>query len=428
MRVSRAYGPAVTGSGAPSDAVAHVSRHRARRTIAAILAVLSGLLVTVGVTSVWLHQTTYKTDKWVATVGPLAKDPRVQTALAAWTTREVDQAVDTQAFFEKLLPPKAKALAAPLSIAADSFVSQAAQRFFSSSAFAKIWVFANRDAHERIVRILKGGHAVEVNGDKVQLNLLPLIDSVLNEVNDRTDGRFASQISSVTNLTPDQARAKLSEALGRPLPPDFGTFTIFEKQQLSTVQKAVQLFNDFVYAVVIAALLFIGLAFVIAPDRRHIAIWVGLAGAGFLIAFRATARASGKQVVARVVLPQNRDTTQAVVSRVLASYLDVTLDRAPGLLGDRAHRVSRRTGASRGRDPREGRQPALARTPRRRHPGRAARPHHRLAAPRDAHLREAPARRPRDRRARVRALAHTRDPARTCLSQGAPERRPARLP
>ncbi len=301
------------------------SRHRVRRTIAAILAVLSGLLVTVGVTSVWLHKTTYQTDEWVSTVGPLAKDARVQAALAAWTSSQITQAVDTQGFFEKLLPPKAQPLAAPLSTAADSFVTQAAQRFFSSPAFTKIWVVANRDAHREIVTVLKGKHAVEVKDGKVQLNLLPMIDSVLQNVNDRTDGRFSNQISSITNLTPDEARAKLSQALGRPLPADFGTITIFEKQQLSTVQKAVQLFNDLVYAIVIAALLFIGLAFVIAPDRRRIAIWVGLSGAGFLIAFRATARASGKHVVEHIVLPQNRDATQAVVSRILASYLDVTL-------------------------------------------------------------------------------------------------------
>ena len=73
----------------------------------------------------------------------------------------------------------------------------------------------------------------------------------------------------------------------------------------------------------IAAFALIGLAFAVAPDRRRIAIWVGLSAAGFLVAFRATARASGKQVVA-IVVPAYRDATQAVVSRVLATYLDAT--------------------------------------------------------------------------------------------------------
>jgi hypothetical protein len=314
-----------TASAPPSAASSKVSRHRIRRTIAAILAVLSGLFVTLGVTSVWLHKTTYQTDEWVSTVGPLARDARIQAALAVWATQQITQAVDTEKIFTDLLPSKAQPLAAPLSTAVDSFISQAALKFFQSDAFINIWTVANRNAHADIIKVLKGKGAVNIKDGKVQLNLLPVVDEVLQKVNDSTNGRFSSQISSVTDLTPDQARAKLSAALGRPLPADFGTITVFEKQQLSTVQKAVQLFNELVYVLVIGAILLIAAAFAVAPDRRRIAIWVGLSAAGFLVAFRAAARTSGRQVVKQIVVPVNRDAAQAVISRVLASYLDVTL-------------------------------------------------------------------------------------------------------
>ena len=111
---------------------------------------------------------------------------------------------------------------------------------------------------------------MSIKDGKVQLNLLPLVDAVLQKVNSATNGRFSNQITSVTNLSPDEARAKLSSTLGRPLPDDFGTITVFEKQQLSTVQKAAEWFNEAVYALVIAAILLIGAAFVVAPDRRRI--------------------------------------------------------------------------------------------------------------------------------------------------------------
>ena len=58
-----------------SAAGAAASKHRVRRTIAAFLAVLSGLFVALGVTSVWVHKVTYQTDEWVSTVGPLATTP-----------------------------------------------------------------------------------------------------------------------------------------------------------------------------------------------------------------------------------------------------------------------------------------------------------------------------------------------------------------
>jgi hypothetical protein len=314
-----------TASAPASVASSKASRHRIRRTIAAILAVLSGLFVTLGVTSVWLHKTTYQTDQWVSTVGPLARDARIQAALAVWTTQQVTQAVDTEKIFTDLLPTKAQPLAAPLSTAVDSFISEAALKFFQSDAFVNIWTVANRNAHADIIKVLQGKGAVSIKNGKVQLDLLPVIDQVLEKVNASTNGRFSNQITSLTNLSPDQARAKLSAALGRPLPADFGTITVFEKQQLSTVQKAVQLFNQLVYALVIGAILLIAAAFAVAPDRRRIAIWVGLSAAGFLVAFRAAARTSGKQVVKQIVVPVNREAAQAVISRVLASYLDVTL-------------------------------------------------------------------------------------------------------
>ena len=61
------------------------------------------------------------------------------------------------------------------------------------------------------------------------------------------------------------------------------------------------------------------------PDRRRIAVWVGLSAAGFLVVFRAVVRISGRRVVGQIVIPVNREAAQVVVSRVLASYLDVTL-------------------------------------------------------------------------------------------------------
>ena len=66
------------------DAPVDVGRRDAwpRRIIAAVLAVLAALMSTIAVTGIWLKRTTFDTDRWVATVGPIADDPQVQTALA----------------------------------------------------------------------------------------------------------------------------------------------------------------------------------------------------------------------------------------------------------------------------------------------------------------------------------------------------------
>ncbi len=49
-----------------------------------------------------------------------------------------------------------------------------------------------------------------------------------------------------------------------------------ETLRIATVQKAAQLFNQAVYAIVIAVILLIVAAFAVAPNRRRIAAWVGL--------------------------------------------------------------------------------------------------------------------------------------------------------
>ena len=191
--------------------------------------------------------------------------------------------------------------------------------------------------------VLQGKHALSIKDGKVQLNLLPRDRRGAPEGQQQHQRALREPDRVDHELSPDEARAKLSSALGRPLPADFGTITVFEKQQLSTrpegravVQRGRVRLGDRRDSCSSAP------RSSMAPDRRRIAIWVGLSAAGFLIAFRAVARISGRHVVNQIVVPVNRDATQAVMSRVLASYLDVTLisllDRSRG----RDHRLPRR--------------------------------------------------------------------------------------
>ena len=171
------------------------------------------------------------------------------------------------------------------------------------------------------------------------------------------------------------------------------------------MQKAVELFNDVVYAIVILAILLIAAAFIVAPDRRRIAIWVGLSAAGFLVAFRSIARISGRQVVKQIVIPVNREATQAVIDRVLASYLAVTLIAL--LIGLVVAIIAFFAGP--GRYAVATREWVTSSSTLREHAGAAAdgrvgaRP--RVPAPRVAHVRQVLPRGPGRRRARVRPLA-----------------------
>lgn len=318
-------------AGAPEGEHASSSARRRgprwRRWTAVALAVLASIVVAVAVTGVWLRATAMDTDHWLKVVGPIGRDSRVQAALADYTSGQLESSIDTEALLQDRLPSRLQPLAAPLSTAVNTFVTQESRKFFESDAFERLWVAANRRAHADAVAVLRGNHKVAVvrNG-QVTLDLLPVMQQILERVNDATHGALAKRIPAITqNLTPDEARARLSSALHRQLPDNFGVIVVFNDKQLDTLQKAVQWFQRLVVLLVVLGSVLIGLTLLVATDRRRITVWLGLGIAIAMVAFRATARAAGRHVVTRVVVPENRDAARAVVDSVLSSYLAVTL-------------------------------------------------------------------------------------------------------
>jgi hypothetical protein len=319
-------GTAPGSDGGDTSASEIHKRHRIRRAIAVALALISALVTTIAITGAWARRTTIDTNHWVATVGPLARDPKVQAALAAYAVDELNQIVDTKQLLAEALPQKAEVLIGPVTSAVSGFIQTEVQNFLATDTFYKLWVDINSVAHERAIKVLKGeSQVVDTKDGKVALNLIPILGRVLQAVDAQTNGLLSKHVPDIgTNLTADQARAKLSEALHRPIPANFGTITVFEKSQLSAVQKLVQLFQRGVYGLVILAVLLIIATFVVAPGRRHIAIWLGLSTAVVLVAFRAVARAVGRHVVDGILLQRNRDAATSTLHQVFASFRSIT--------------------------------------------------------------------------------------------------------
>lgn len=295
--------------------------------LALALAILTALTIAIATTGVWLKATTMNSDRWIHVVGPLGSDPRVQTALADYTAAQLQAVTDPKAVLDDRLPPRLKPLAAPLATAFDRFIAEAAQRFFSSDQFTRLWIVANRKAHDDALAVLRGQtKRATVKNGKVQLDLIPVLTRVLQRIDDQTNGALSKRVPAINeNLTPDQARARLSAALKRPLPKDFGVVVVLDNKQLSAVQKAVQWFQRLVVLLVILALALIAVTVLVATDRRRIVVTLGLATAVVLIAFRSIARAAQSRVVDLVKVPENRAAAKATVDRVIHTYLTVTV-------------------------------------------------------------------------------------------------------
>ncbi|MCX5055477.1 hypothetical protein OG895_21105 [Streptomyces sp. NBC_00201] len=164
----------------------------ARKTVSAVLIVLTCILVPVALLTVWVSDIVLDTDRYVATVSPLASDPAIEDAAVKRITHAADVRVngnqvtaDIAAWLQSQgLPPKAaqalKGLGPQFDSAVNDTVEKVATRFVQSDRFEKIWTNANRRAHTAVVHALtgEGSGAVGVNGGTVTLDVGEAVDQV----------------------------------------------------------------------------------------------------------------------------------------------------------------------------------------------------------------------------------------------------------
>ncbi|MFJ9175496.1 hypothetical protein [Streptomyces sp. NPDC102360] len=163
-------------------------RHRGRSFLAVVLIVIGCVLAPLGIVASWAADTVGDTDRYVATVGPLASDPDIQKAVANRATNAIMQRIDLQSLLSEvptddrpLVDKSLGKLGDSLEGAVRSFVQDKAQGVVASDAFENIWKQTNRKAHSALDKALtgSGGGAVELKGgDTVTLDLGPVVEQV----------------------------------------------------------------------------------------------------------------------------------------------------------------------------------------------------------------------------------------------------------
>jgi hypothetical protein len=170
----------------------------ARKVASAVLIVLACILVPVSVLTVWVHDIVLDTDRYVATVKPLASDPAIEDAARKRIVQAVDVRVDGKQVTADVaawlqsqgLPPRAaqavRDLGPQLNAAVNSVADKVATRFVTSDRFEKVWTAANRTAHTAVVHALtgKGRGAIGVEEGTVTLDVGTAVDRVKQELVD----------------------------------------------------------------------------------------------------------------------------------------------------------------------------------------------------------------------------------------------------
>jgi hypothetical protein len=232
------------------------------RRLAQALVALGTLLVILAIFAVWAERQALNTNEWVNTSGKLLDDEKIDSALSEYMVDQLYSSVDVEAEIAARLPPRAQPLAAPVAGGLRQLAVQLADRGLRSERFEEAWKNANRTAHLALINLIEGnGDIAKANGDKVTLDLQPLLEQVSDQ-------------------------AGLSAALAGKIPPDAGQLTILRSDDVEFAVKVAKAIKGLAIVFTLLAFGCFGLAIYLAGGNRTAAIrWsgLGLITAGILV-------------------------------------------------------------------------------------------------------------------------------------------------
>ncbi|MFF8815435.1 hypothetical protein [Streptomyces pactum] len=174
-------------------------RHRRLRLVCgSVLTGLAILLAPLAVVAVWVDSVITDTDRYVATVAPIPRDPVVRQELTVrlteWITEGAGNEEVTSALATTLrrngAPPsvveQARALSDQDQARIAEVVRGVVERAVTTEGFAGVWEDANRRAHTAVVQALtgEGGSAVAIRDGTVTLDVGTLLDAARKELAD----------------------------------------------------------------------------------------------------------------------------------------------------------------------------------------------------------------------------------------------------
>jgi hypothetical protein len=271
---------------------------RWRRALVAILVVLSVVLLPVAGLTVWVRNLVLDTGKYVDTVAPLASNKDVTDTVANRITTRLFSQVNVEQQAKDALPERAQFLASPIATGVETFTREAATRALASDQFKTLWRNANERAHKAVNKVLTGeGKNVSVKNGKIVLDLTPVVNTVIQRLDDRGVTVFDSVLQDVSkkNLQVE----------------------LFDASQLEKARSAVHLLDRLRIVLVVLVFVLLGIALALSGARRRTLMRWGI---GVVVAMAITAGLLALGRSAFLGAAKNRDTAAAVFD-ILTSLL-----------------------------------------------------------------------------------------------------------
>jgi hypothetical protein len=300
---------------------------RFRRFFVALLVILSCILTTAVLAGGWAFRTVFNTDKWVERVVPVIEDRAVTDALSRRLTDQIFSLINVEELTAEALPPRAAPLAGPLTSAVHDAVEDRVAEVLASSEFERIWIQANRFAHEQIIAVLRDeGDVIQRTGGEVSLNLLPAINAAIARIEAQASGLFGRDITIPeisAGEVPEAAREKIESALGVQLPEDFGEIPVYNSDKIVAAQDAMATLDRILLLLVIAAPLTLIAALALSRSRRRTLIqWIVGSLLGLVIVRRLLMWVEDEVVA--LAREENRGAARSIVDTVLSSFFSLS--------------------------------------------------------------------------------------------------------
>lgn len=256
--------------------------------IAAIVAIL---IFPLAIVSAWLEATVTETDRYVATVAPLAEDPVVLAAVEKELTRAALELIDldrreqeiqrlvnqrrVSASLQALLDANRGAIREAIT----SAVAEASAIVVNSPQFPDAWADANRSAHRELTAVLSGEQS-------------QLVDA---------DGRVSIQLDTLVTtavaLLDEQGIVDASQ-----VPEVQASFTFMQAEDLDRAQEIYQLLDNLGFWLPLLWLILAVVAVVFARDRLRAVRWLAVGAILGVVLVAAALGLARDQVVAAGVV------------------------------------------------------------------------------------------------------------------------------
>jgi len=302
---------------------------RLRRWLALLLVIMSVVGLVVSALALWSDSLVFNTDKWVATVAPVAEDPAVRHSVSTFVADKTLEVADLQNRIARALPSDAAVLAQPLTQVLRDFLIKEIDKFLATPTAQNIWLDVNRFAHAQLITALQDKNQyLSVNENDVKLNLLPLIGVALQRLETEIPKLLGKdvQLPQIDPKTaPDQIRTLLQDATGKTLPADFGTVTLLKGSQGYEAKRALSLFHTLVIVICVVTGLLILAAVLVSPRKRWTALELGLGVLLAVVVVRVAERQIEERLVAALKNEGALSVARAFLSSAVASLNDIVV-------------------------------------------------------------------------------------------------------